>query len=250
MTLKWQPPPERRVRWNGAHRLIPTRYPPVPLFERIADPADWEALIEIESLTNPRLRQQAGQISLVPVKRRVAGEGASIVMAPFVHISTHRPTRFSDGSYGVYYAAQQFTTALHEVAWHKQRFHHATSDPPMQSDYRCYKGRLDSQLHDISRDPQGREPQDGAWQALLSADPSSAYPKAQAFAQGLRAQGSNGLIYPSARHKGGLCLAAFWPDVVAIPVQTRHIALHWNGKRLDKWFGYEQEEWHGWPVNG
>lgn len=225
--------PSRRVRWQAAHRLVPSRYPPIDLFERIAPVADWDALIELESLTNPRIRDETGVISLVPPSRRVGGPGASIVMAPFTHASLDRPTRFSDGSYGVYYAANRFETALREVAFHMGRFHAATADAAVESDYRGYQGKVDNSFHDLTGH---------AYPDLLGSDLAT-YPAAQRFASRLREAGSNGIIYPSQRHAGGTCLAAFWPNVVAIPRQTRHIALQWDGQRMSRWFDYDAERW-------
>lgn len=225
--------PVRRVRWRSTFRIVPSRYPPVDLFERIADPGDWELLYELEALTNPRLRQEAGDISLVPPERRVSGPGASIVMAPFTHASKTRPTRFSDGAYGVYYAGRRFETALREVAYHMGRFYAATADPPHEEAFRTYKGGLDRPMHDLRR---------GSWPAFLDPDPES-YGPAQALGRRLRAGGSNGIVYPSVRHAGGECLAAFWPDVVPIPVQTSHIALKWNGTAVAEWFDYAGDAW-------
>ena len=51
----------------------------------------------------------------MPPARRVTGPGATIVMAPFTHTSPERPSRFSAGSYGLYYAAMRFETALREA---------------------------------------------------------------------------------------------------------------------------------------
>ena len=48
--------PVSRVEWKGAVRIIRSAFPPIDLFERVADPVDWDALHAIESLTNPRLR--------------------------------------------------------------------------------------------------------------------------------------------------------------------------------------------------
>ncbi|HEX8777609.1 MAG TPA: RES domain-containing protein, partial [Rhodanobacter sp.] len=53
-------PPVRRVRWSHAYRIVPSRFPPVGVYDRIADPADLDALFAIEALTNPRLREEAG----------------------------------------------------------------------------------------------------------------------------------------------------------------------------------------------
>ena len=60
-----------RVDWPQAWRIIASRYPPIHLFERVsANPAVWDALIALESATNPRLRDEIGEISLVAPERR------------------------------------------------------------------------------------------------------------------------------------------------------------------------------------
>jgi len=81
--------------------------------------------------------------------------------------------------------------------------------------------QIDAELHDIGGD---------GLEALL--DPGS-YGVLQAFARQLRAEHSNGVIYPSVRNPGGRCIAAFWPDAPAIPVQARHFRYHWDGERID-----------------
>jgi len=227
--------PLTRVRWKAAFRLVPTRFPPISIFERIAAPEDWEALYALESLTNPRLREEAGEISLVPAARRVFGPGASIVMAPFTHASTARPTRFSAGRYGVYYAGHKFETALREVAFHMGRFYAATRDPPHEESLRTYEGAIDAKLHDLRK---------GRWPQFLDPDPEK-YAGPQELGRMLREDGSNGVVYPSVRHRGGDCIGAFWPDVVSIPKQTKHVALKWDGTAIVAWFDYGTEKWLG-----
>lgn len=223
----------RRLRWKSAYRLVPSRYPTIDIFERVADPDDWQLLYELEALTNPRLREEAGEISLVPPSRRVTGPGASIVMAPFTHASPDRPTRFSSGSYGVYYAANRLETALREVAFHMGAFYGATKDSPHDEAYRTYKGAVDSILHDL---------RSGDFARFLNPDPAK-YAASQELGRRLREAGSNGVVYPSVRDTKGQCVGAFWPDVVAIPVQTRHIMLKWDGEKVAAWFDYETEAW-------
>jgi len=41
------------VVWQGAVRIIRSIYPPIDLFEDIADPADWPLLISAEQKSNP-----------------------------------------------------------------------------------------------------------------------------------------------------------------------------------------------------
>ena len=87
-----------RVDWIRSHRIIRTVFPPVSLFEDIADPADWDLIASAEAKTNPRVRDQVGNLRLVPPHRRRGGATASLVMGAFTHASRDRPSRFTDGS--------------------------------------------------------------------------------------------------------------------------------------------------------
>ena len=227
-------PRQRRVRWLQATRIIASRYPPVALFERVSsDPGVWEALIAAEILVNPRIRDEIGEIRLVPPSERVSGPGATYVMAAFTHLNP-RGSRFSDGSYGVYYAGREFETALHETAWHFGRIAADSQDGARYEDMRVLVGRIDARLHNIET------LSDAARKRLL--DPDS-YAASQPFGARLRDAGSNGLVYPSVRHRGGRCVAAFRPKAVGLPVQTKHLKYHYDGQRVVRYFDYEEEEW-------
>jgi len=226
-------PPVRRLRWAEAHRIVPSRYPPVQLFERLTDDlAEWETLAEIESLTNPRIRDEIGEIHLVPVEDRVSGPGASWVMAPFTHVNPNG-SRFSDGTYGVYYAARELPTAIAETTFHMARFYAATEDPPHAEDMRVLTGRIAAAFHDIRGG-------DRRFAPLL--DPDS-YVASRAFGRQLRARGSNGIVYPSVRRTGGQCVGAFRPKTVGLPIQGRHLRYHWDGRRISRYFDYAEDHW-------
>ena len=111
----------RRVEWPQAWRILASRYPPIDLFERLTpDPAVWEALVTAEQLTNPRIRDEIGLITLVPEDQRITGPGATYVMASFTHLNP-KGSRFSDGSYGVYYAAAALETAIRRRSFISRR---------------------------------------------------------------------------------------------------------------------------------
>lgn len=93
-----------QIEWRDAVRIVRSRFPPIDLFEDIADPADWPLLLSAEQKTNPRLMESIGNLDLVPPSRRVGGPGASWLMAPFVHVTGDRPSRFSRGLFGILYA--------------------------------------------------------------------------------------------------------------------------------------------------
>jgi hypothetical protein len=216
--------PSARVRWIGARRMIRSRFPPIDLFEDIADPEDWPLLIAAEQKTNPRLMETIGSLDLVPPSRRVAGPGATWLMAPFTHVSPDRPSRFTDGTYGVLYLAARFETALLETMHHHARFMARTKQAPgWTSQFRELVLDLDATLHDL----RGGDP------AMAPALDSDGYSASQTLARALRAAGSDGLVYPSRRDLGGQCAGLFYPDLARNPVQGRHLDYHWDGARVD-----------------
>ena len=215
-------PPVSQVRWPKAHRIIRSLYPPIALFEDIADPADWDAVSRAEAATNARVSETIGKLDAVPPERRVSGPGASWVMAPFTHHSVDRPSRFTDGSYGVYYAGDRIEVALFETIHHHERFLARTGEAPgWTSQFRELVGSLDAALHDLRCDD---------FEGALRPDDHRA---GQDLARHLRTEGSAGLVYPSVRCPDGEAVALFWPDVAGVPVQGRHYAYHWDGARVD-----------------
>lgn len=212
------------IAWSGAVRIIRSLYPPIDLFEDIADPADWPLLISAEQKTNPRLMETIGTLDLVPQERRVGGPGASWLMAPFTHVSRERPSRFTDGSYGVLYAGKRFETALLETVHHHARFMARTREAPgWSSQFREILLDIDARLHDLR----------GGGAALAEALDPDNHGAAQRLGAALRSQGADGVVYPSQRNRGGECAGLFYPDLAANPRQGRHLDYHWDGVRVD-----------------
>lgn len=225
----------RPVFWPTATRIVASRFPPVDLFERLSgDPGDRDAFIALESLVNPRLRQEAGDISLVAPGDRVSGPGASYVMASFTHLNP-KGSRFSDGSYGVYYAGRTFETALRETVYHFERFYADADLGVRRSEpMRVLEGVINADFLDVATLP--------AEECTRVLHPSD-YGAAQTLAVEVRANGVNGLVYPSVRHPGGECVVAFTPKAVGLPTQTKHLEYHWDGQRIDKYFDYDVKAW-------
>ena len=215
--------PVSTVDWPEAVRIIRSAYPPVDLFEDIADPADWPLLIAAEQKTNPRLMASIGQLDLVPPERRVAGPGASYLMAPFTHATPDRPSRFSDGSFGVLYAGESFETALFETIHHHQRFMARTGEAPgWTAQFREIVLAVRADLHDL---------RGGAAPAgVLDAEDHA---PGQALGAALKAAGAEGVVYPSVRRPRGECVGLFYPDLAHAARQGRHLDYHWDGARVD-----------------
>lgn len=221
--------PLAAIEWRSSYRLIPSRYPTVGLYDRVADPADLDVVFAIDALTNPRIRDEIGQLQLVPSEERVSGAGSTMVMAAFTHLNPEG-SRFSDGSYGVYYAAHALETAIAEVSHHRALFLARTAEPAIDVDLRVINATIGAELHDL-RDIGNRVGKRGA--ALL--DPNQ-YGAPQALGKQLREAGSWGVVFPSVRHAGGLCVGAFRPKAVRNARSGAHLALHWDGTRITHWY--------------
>ncbi|MCY4611726.1 MAG: RES family NAD+ phosphorylase [Gammaproteobacteria bacterium] len=214
-------PAVSRIAWKPSWRIIPSRFPPVQLFERVAEAQDLEAVFELDGLTNPRLRDEAGGIQLVPSETRVSGPGASVIMAAFTHLNPNG-SRFSDGTYGVLYATKHLDTAVAETKHHRERFMRATSQPRMELDMRVYLIDLQGEFHDLRGQKMAQSP-------IYHTDDCSA---GQRLGKTLHQSGSDGIVYDSARRAGGECAAVFRPSVLSNVRQGKHLCYVWDGRQI------------------
>ncbi len=204
--------------WNHQYRIIPSIYPPINFFETLVDPALMDTLYYIESLTNDRLRQAVGDIALVSTEDRMAGPGSTPVMAAFTHIGSS--SRFSDGNYGVYYAANNMDTALAESAHSRSIFLACTNEAPGEIDMRVYIGEVAKPLYDVR----------GMGYDDLHLPDEHRY--SQAFGQTMKDANAWGIVYRSVRYSGGECIAALRPPAVTAPRQGSHFAYVWDGNKI------------------
>lgn len=220
-------PKSKGIEWQG-RRIIPSRFPPISIFERVVDLSDLDEAYFIESLTNDRLRDEAGDIALVPTEDRICGPGTSPIMAAFTHIG--KPSRFTDGTFGVYYAASDSKTAIAETCHHRAAFFMATNEPDTKITMREYVGRILLPMQDVTHShyAQLHHPND--------------YSASQHFAALSRANGESGILYNSVRHKGGLCIAVFKPRALAPVMQCAHYEYIYSAKRREISNVYEIRE--------
>lgn len=208
-----------RLDWREAYRIIPSIYPPIGIFDDVASPADLEAVLALESATNPRLLAEAGELSLVRPDERISGEGSTPVMAAFTHT---KPSRFSDGSYGVYYAAHDQETAIAETAYHRLRF---ITDAGLRSEIvhmRVYSARIRGEYDDVRAK--------GA-RAKIYDPVNLSY--AQQYARRLFEENHvDGIVFRSVRRSEGECVAVFRPRCVTECRVLRHLQYRFEDGRF------------------
>jgi len=208
-----------RLRWAPAYRLISSRYPTVSVYGRIADPRDFAAVLEIEALTNPRVREETGDHRKIRAEDLITGDGATPVLASFVYSG---PSRFTDGTFGVYYAARDEQTAIAESAYHTERFMRETDEPSIDLDKRLYTAIITGEYEDIRRL--------GSRSKLYSL---STYEASARYSRELyEADVVDGIVYRSVRRAGGECVAAYRPRLVTKCRPVKYLQFRWENGRI------------------
>ena len=207
------PPADFAVRrqWTRIVRDNPDRRPLTDLF---ANREDRAAARQVAAITNDAL---AGPWP--PIPRR---PGAAVRLAPFRALG--QPSRFSDGAYGMLYAALDTETAIAETVFHSERHLRATAEGPIEFSMRSYVGKVVKPLEDLR----------GTAFEHLRQEAVETWPICQAFGRERRSAGAWGLLYPSARRPGGECIGVFRPDAVSVPELDALYRYSWNGTAIHR----------------
>ena len=206
-----------------AYRLIPSKYPPRSLFDDVANHDEFEVLFAIQELTNPRIRNELGNLNRVPPQERPYGiRGCNYALGPFVHLN---PTgsRFSNGDFGVYYAADDVQTAIAETRHHQQ--HYFSGVFGLKFDrltMRCLKTQFSASLRDI----RGEEFKIQDWYDKDN------YVAAQQLGASLKKNHDAGIVYSSVRVDDKTCYALFSPNMINDIIQTAHYEYIWDGEKI------------------
>ena len=122
-------------------------------------------------------------------------------MAAFTSLNPEG-SRFSDGGFGVYYAALEIETAVAESRFHREKFMRRTKEPPMRLQMRALTASLSADLHNIW----------GMAKQFPKIYSRTSYSASWEMGVQLRRDGSAGIAYDSIRHDGGKCVAVFPPQ--------------------------------------
>jgi hypothetical protein len=210
-----------RIAWRGACRLIPSRYPAMGLFDRVASPDDLEAIFELEGWSNDRISNELGALHVVPREEWVTGPMATVVMAAFCHPQPGGG-RFNSSRRGAWYASKTVETALAESTYHRSQELEEVGSFETRMEMRLYRADFRSSFRDVRTGPSARP-------ALYAPDDYSA---SQAFGEKLLSEGSNGILYRSVREiskRGGECICCFRPRLVLNVRVAGYYEYVWSG---------------------
>lgn len=186
-------------------------------FTRLAYPLQTPALLALGG--TPEAQRQI--LSLLQLTGPVSADADAYVRLPFRFPTV---SRFSDGSYGVLYAANSLITAVRESAYHLARFFADGNAPESQTRRTRLEMHVRSRVTDIRRSVRPR---------LNAAiyDPDD-YRVAQNYGRKARRR-SRALHYDSVRNRhGGHCVGAFVPEAIVDAAIAGEVGLVWNGQRF------------------
>jgi hypothetical protein len=222
-------PPVSTITWPRTCRLVPSRYPTVGVFDRVAAPEDLPELFELEGWTNDRLSNELGLLHIVPRGEWVAGPMASVVMAAFCHPHAGG-ARFTDSTRGAWYASRDLDTALAESTHRRTKELQEIGVLETRVQMRLYHADFDAPFHDLRQDAGAEAHEAGAEAPAYRAvyDPDD-YTASQELGMTLCRAGANGLVYRSVRRDGGECVVSFRPKLVANVRPAGHFEYRWRG---------------------
>ena len=213
---------EAQVQWSPSHRVIASEFAGENIFDRLTSDVDYarvreevDLLREIADLTNPHVLHESGQFEVVRQDDRIFGRGSGLIMASFAFPG--QASRFSDGSYGVYYAARDLDTAITETRFHAQRYLRGSG--PCVLEKTVVQAELDGVLVDV------RSPcpcPAGVY------DPFD-YRTGNDFGSVVKSLDGHGIVYDSVRRVRGECVAVFRPPVLRNAVATQTLEYEWDG---------------------
>lgn len=214
--------PTVEIELRPCWRIIPTRVPPVDLFEPIAPCKAWDALIALESRTNERLRHQEGAVRLFRPEDERTGPGASLIMAPFCHPDPNGEI-FSNGTFGICIVTSTLDEAIAISVKRKERFLSYTNESSSDFQMRVLNLDLSGSFHDIR----------GKSEVLFSTEE-----ELRSFGCKLREEGSFGIICDRPVSPKGENIYVFRPCVLSNCRQERHLVYRWNGNKIEKVYDY------------
>jgi len=212
------------VQWSGdTYRLIPSRFPPVNVYDGLIANDRQDDVVAIENLTNPRLR------SLSRIQQSALGGATADPrlqnwnLAPFAYGNPDGSTFFGEERPCLEVCLERQTALAVSVA-KRQMFMEATNEAPIGLDMRVLC-----------------TPVSGKFWDLRGVDLSN-------FAEGERRkigaslpEAAQGILYRPTERPAGACIAIVSGAVLQRAQQTEHFRYMWDGKRISLLYAFNKE---------
>ncbi|MEA2908976.1 MAG: hypothetical protein QOJ15_1057 [Bradyrhizobium sp.] len=209
--------------WEGdGYRLIPSRFPPVPVYEGLTANDRLDDLVAVENLTNPRL------LSLDRLSRTTPGMSSE---SPRLQNWNHAPFAYGNPEGSLFFdesrpcleLADHPQTALAISVARREQFLKRTREPPIGLDLRMLKTPVHGQFADLRQFP------------------------AELLLKSRRELGSkvpehlDGVLYRPPERPTATCIAVLKASALGRSLQAMHYRYVWDGSRISLLYAFDDQ---------
>jgi len=194
-------------------RLIPSRFPPVDIYERIAAPENWGNLHEIEEMTNPRVRER----ELLTGLNRVDLGSPRLQNwnhAPFAYLNPEG-SWLLDPFFGSLELFDTLQTALASSIRKRELFLGRTNEPPLDLDMRVLGHRVMGNFVD-----------------LTGLDTDLTQSERWQIGEEILNSGVDGAVFMCPHRRNAKCVSVFKGDALGKSNQQDHYRYVWDGTAI------------------
>lgn len=211
------------VPWKGeTFRLIPSRFPPVSVYEGLVANDRMDALVDIENLTNPRLQSQARIASMENKDPKTSARLQNWNLAPFAY-GHPEGSIFFDADRPCLEVAADRQTALAISVAKRQRFLACTSEGPIGLDMRMFKTPLSGRFVDLRH---------------LSAE--KVRDIGRDFGKSIEAD-VDGVLFHSIERPSATAISVLNGSILEQTLQAVHYRYQWNGERISLLYAFDDK---------
>jgi hypothetical protein len=194
------------------HVLIPSRFPPVRLYERLGPPEVQERATALEQLTNPRLKARAKLEESDPGLPSSSPKLQNWNHAPFEYPNPEGTT-FLGPAYKVLELVAGEWAALRRAILRREAFLARTDEPAIDFDMRLITRRVRGRFVDLTSQPSLRDEHDR-----------------HKLGQDLYEGGAAGIAFRWGVDNSVLAVSVFDPSALGRAVQGDHYRFVWDGE--------------------
>lgn len=211
------------IAWSGeTFRLIPSRFPPVSVYEGLAANDRIDALVEVENLTNPRLQSQARIAKAAGEDPSTSARLQNWNLAPFAYGNPEGSTFFDQERPCMEVATDRQTALAISVA-RRQRFLKRTSEAPIGLDMRMFK-----------------TPVEGRFIDLRGLEANEVQSRARELGK-LVGDNVDGVIFRPFERQTATAISVLNGGALKPTLQTVHYRYQWNGERISLLYAFDSE---------
>jgi hypothetical protein len=205
-------------------RLIPSRFPPIDVYERLASAELRTAAQQIEAQTNPRLLSKERGAQGEHVNRAASGRLQNWNHAPFAY-KNPEGTYLLNPNYGVMEVVGDVRSALAFYLRRREVFLSRTDEAPMGLDMRLLVTRIKGDFVDLTGLP-----------------PDISRDERWAIGQRLYENDAHGALFQKPNFPGASFLAVFDGSLLEPSVQGAHYRFVWDGKVIKSVYDFSSGE--------